>query len=335
MERIAEWALPALMLASGAILMLWMVGAIYYDVCRGSKWGRLLASVWAIVVIALFAAWHPLWQPFALLLGVMALFLCWWFRQQPESNRDWDPSVAVLPRAVRERDAVRIENIRNFEYPSLGAFTPRYETRTFHLANLKAADIIFFTWGSPWMSHPVLVFDFGSDGRICVSIEVRYRKGQNYSVLRSLYRQQELIFVVANERDVILRRTKHRCNEEAYLYRLNASAEALRVVFLDYVEVINSLCERPRWYHGLCANCTTTFYRLPHSRFRLDWRVIINGRLDRALYEDGRLDRSLPFQELRRCAYLNEIANNAPEEGFGDYIRRELERHRPPDLPNW
>jgi hypothetical protein len=143
-----------------------------------------------------------------------------------------------------------------------------------------------------------------------------------------LYRQQELIFVVADERDAILRRTKYSRSQEAYLYCLNASAEELRTAFLDYIEAINSLHQTPRWYNGLCANCTTSFYRLPHSRTRCDWRVLANGRLDRALYEDGRLDRSFPFQELRRIASLNAIANSAPKDGFGDHIRRELERRR-------
>jgi hypothetical protein len=56
--------------------------------------------------------------------------------------------------------------------------------------------------------------------------------------------------------------------------------------------------------------------------------VIANGRLDRALYEAGRLDRTLPFPELRRIGYLNDVANSAPEAGFGDHIRHELERRR-------
>jgi hypothetical protein len=236
--------------------------------------------------------------------------------------------VAALPRTFRSGDAITIENVRNFAYRSLDDFTPRYETRTVHLANLRAADIILFNWGSPWMSHPVLVFDFGSDGRLCISIEVRYRKEQTYSVLRSFYRQQELIFVVADERDVILRRTKYGCGQEALLYRFRTDPEELRAVFLGYVAAIESLSETPRWYHGLCANCTTSFYRLPGRRARCDWRVIANGRLDKALYEAGRLDQTLPFPELRRIAYLNDIANCAPEEGFGDYIRCELERRR-------
>jgi hypothetical protein len=316
------------MLASAGVITLWMVGAIYYDVCRASKWGRFLAPGWAICVTLMFAAWQPLWQPFAVLLGALALFLIWWFRQKPSHNRDWDTSVAVLPRAVRNGDAFTIENIRNFEYRSLDEFTPRYESRTVHLTNLKGADIIFFKWGSPWMSHPVLVIDFGPDGRICLSIEVRYRKGQQYSLVRSLYRQQELIFVVANERDVILRRTKYGPSQEARMYRFLAPAEEVRTGFLDYIEAINSLYQTPRWYNGLCANCTTTFYRLPNSRCRFDWRVLANGRLDKALYEDGRLDRTLTFQELQQFASLNDIANSAPENGFGDHIRGEMERRR-------
>jgi hypothetical protein len=195
-----------------------------------------------------------------------------------------------------------------------------------HLQNLKAADIIFFNWGSAWMSHPVLVFDFGSDGRVCVSIEVRYRKGQTYSILRSLYRQQELIFLVADERDVILRRTKF--GQETRLYHFQASPDELRIVFRDYLEAIDGIFRTPRWYHGVTANCTTSFYRLPHSRIRVDWRVLANARLDWALYKSGRLDRSVPFAELRRMSLLNEIANCAPETGFGDYIRRELEDRR-------
>jgi hypothetical protein len=328
MDRILEWIALILMLASAAVIMLWMVGAIYFDVCRESKWGRLLAPAWAIGVILMLVFWQPLWQPFAALVGVLALFLCWWLRQEPSNNRDWVASAAVLARAVRDGERVTIENVRNFDVRSPDDLTPRYETRTFHLSNLRSADIIFFYWGSPWMSHPVLVYDFGPDGRVCGSIEVRYRKGQKYSFVRSIYRQQEVIFLVADERDIILRRTKSSWDQEAYLYRFTASIEELRTIFLDYVEAINSLYSKPRWYNGLCANCTTSFYHLPNSQRRWDWRVLANGRLDRALYESGRLDRTLPFPELRRSAYLNEVANSAPEHGFGDHIRQELESRR-------
>jgi hypothetical protein len=328
MNRVPEWVVIASLLAAAAAVTLWMAGAIYYDVCGTGRRGRAAAAAWVVGVAVLFALWRPPWQPFAALLGATALFLAWWLRQRPSHDREWEPAVAVLPRATSDGDVVTIECVRNFEYRSLDDFTPRYETRAYRLSNLRGVDVIFFNWGVALMSHPVLVFDFGPDGRVCVSIEVRFRKGQTFSILRSLYRQQELIFLAADERDVILRRTKYGRPQEAHLYRLNAPPGEVRAAFLDNVGAINDLFETPRWYHGLTANCTTSFYRLPNSRCRLDWRVLANGRLDRALYAAGRLDRTLPFEELRHLARLNDIANAAAADGFGDHVRRELERRR-------
>jgi hypothetical protein len=328
MDRVLEGIVHALILISAGGFTLWTAGAIYFDFANGAKWGRWLALGWVAGVVALFVVWQPLWQPFVALCGILAVFLAWWFRQKPSHDRDWDPAVAVLPKAFRKGDEVTIENVRNFEYRTLNDFTPRYEARTYHLANLRGADIIFFNWGSAVMSHPVLVFDFGPDGRVCLSIEVRYRRGQEYLILRSLYHFYELIFLVADERDVILRRTKFSPSEEALLYRLNVDVEELRTTFLDYVNAINALYQTPQWYNGLCANCTTSFYHMPGQQLPCDWRVLANARLDRALYDNGRLDRNLPFPELRRAAYLTDIANAAPAEGFGDYIRRELDQRR-------
>lgn len=318
-------------------IALWIAGAIYFDAANGGRRGFLLAASWVAGVAGLFTFWQPLWQPFAGLLLIFAGFLIWWFQLKPSHDRKWDPAVALMPRASVVEDTITIENVRNSEYRTPEDVAHRYETRTVHLSQLKGVDIIFFNWGSSLMSHPVLVFDFGPDGRVCVSIEVRYRHGQAFSILRSLYRQQELIYVVADERDVILRRTKAARPQVAHLYNMRSDPEELKSVFLDYIGTINELFEMPRWYHGVCENCTTSFYRLPNRRLRLDWRVLANARLDRALYEAGKLDRSLPFDELRRLALVNEIANAAPEIGFGDHIRRELEDRRrgkrDPDAP--
>src|SRR6476620_7501806 len=101
MDQIAEWIVLALMLATASAVTLWMAGAIYYDVCGGARWGRWLAVAWVVAVVALFIAWQPLWQPFAVVLGVLALFLVWWSRLKPSHDREWDPCVAVMPRATR------------------------------------------------------------------------------------------------------------------------------------------------------------------------------------------------------------------------------------------
>ena len=55
-----------------------------------------------------------------------------------------------------------------------------------------------------------------------------------------------------------------------------------------------------------------------------DWRLLCNGNLDRVLYERKRLDQSQPLETLKEESWVNEIANCAPRESFGDYIRSQL-----------
>ena len=118
-----------------------------------------------------------------------------------------------------------IHNLRHTEYRSREDGTPRYETRTYHRSNLAGVDVLVTYWGSSWMSHPMLVFDFGKDGRVVISIEVRYRLGQKYGFVRSLYRQQEIMYVVCDERDAILRCTKHSEGPAVYLSRFRLALE--------------------------------------------------------------------------------------------------------------
>src|SRR5262245_47599486 len=154
---ILDWLVAAAILTGSAVIALWTAGAIYYDLSGGKRWGQLGAVCWLLVVVVLFSFWQPLWKPCLVFLGAVALFLSWWRTQKPSHDRDWDPAVAVLPRAIRKGDEVTIENVRNFEYRSLDDFTPQYESRTYHLANLSGVDAVFFNWGSAVMSHPVLV----------------------------------------------------------------------------------------------------------------------------------------------------------------------------------
>ena len=69
-------------LLASALIALWMVGAIYYDLCGGARWGRLVALVWAAGVIAMLLLWRPLWQPIVAVFGAESLFLVWWFRDR-------------------------------------------------------------------------------------------------------------------------------------------------------------------------------------------------------------------------------------------------------------
>jgi hypothetical protein len=327
-EAVIQALVSGLIYVVTTVVVAWTSGALYYDVGRASRFAWLLVFIWIAAVVTVFVVWLPLWKPFLLVLTLFGLFLCWWFSQLPSNDRNWEPATAVLPKIDVCEDTITIENIRDGDFQANGACVPFYDTREFHLSRLCGLDVLVSFWGKPRMSHPVFVFNFGIDGRVGFSIEVRYRQGQKYSLLPSLYRQNELIYLVCEERDLLLRRTKLSQEQDVYLYRIKATLQEIRRFFLEYVEQVNDLIEVPRWYHGLTTNCTTSIYAQREGQMVWDWRLLFNGKLDQMLYDRERLDPSMPFQTLKENSWVNEIANRAPQENFGDFLRGELPAYR-------
>ena len=139
--------------------------------------------------------------------------------------------------------------------------------------------------------------------------------------------------MIADERDVIRLRTNLR-GERVYLYRLTTPPEAARTVLLDYLEEVNRIAGRPRWYNALTHNCTTTIrYHAKHVApdNPWDWRVLVNGYIDQLGYRRGTVDRSLPFEELRARSDITQAALAADRAAdFSQRIREGLPGRRTP-----
>lgn len=311
--RTVRFVLIAFAILIGALFIAWAAGALYFDLPAPSLVRTTASLVWAVGAVAL-AAFGRLRGRILVLLGFAGI-TCWWLTLRPTQDADWQPQVAVLAYAVREGDRLTVHNVRNFEYRSATDFTPRYDTRDFDLANLRALDLFINYWGSPCIVHPIASFDFGPQGHLCFSIEIRPRQGQEYSTLAGLYRQFTLIYVVADERDVVRLRTNYK-HEDIYLYRLRFSPDEARVRFMEYVDVLNELYARPAWYNVITYNCTTAIRALHPSAQQTpwDWRILVNGFLDRMLYERGLLAGDLPFEELRAQALINKRAREAGDD---------------------
>jgi Domain of unknown function (DUF4105) len=261
-------------------------------------------------------------------LAAFTLVLTWWLLMPPSNNRDWQADLATLPWADISGDKVTVHNIRNCDYRTETDFTVRHYDKTFDLSKLKGVDFFLIYWGSPEIAHTMMSFDFEGQGNLCFSIETRKEKGEDYSTIKGFFRQYELIYVVADERDLVRLRTNYRekgKGEDVYLYRLNASPDVVRKVFLSYLGEVNRLKEQPRWYNALTGNCTTSIrqHTMPYNPdARLDWRLIVNGYIDEMLYERKAMDTSLPFAELKKRSYINPKAQAADKDpAFSQLIR--------------
>jgi hypothetical protein len=173
----------------------------------------------------------------------------------------------------------------------------------------------------------MMSFGFGSHGYVCISIETRKEKGEGYSAIKGFFRQFELTYVVADERDLVRLRTNFR-HEKVYLYRLNAARDVMRKVFVDYFKAVNSLRAKPEWYNALTSNCTSNIrgHTRPYARKSVwSWKLIINGYIDELGYDNGAFNRDLPFADLKQRSLINdraETAGNDPE--FSNRIREGL-----------
>ena len=153
---------------------------------------------------------------------------------------------------------------------------------------------------------------------------------ERYSAVKGFFKQYELMYVMADERDVVRLRTNFRKGEQVRVYRSDASPEAARAIFLSYLKQLNSLKEQPQWYNAATSNCTTNIrgHTQPFAKKRtFDWRILLNGRIDEMVYENGGLDRSLPFETLRQISLINDKALSAGDgPGFSTKIREGLPR---------
>lgn len=262
------------------------------------------------------------------LLLFLAVLLAW-SCMEPSNDRDWQPNVAQLASAQVDGNVVTVRNVRHCRYRSETDYDVVYETRVYPLDGIRSADLVMVNWGLKGFAHTMISFGF-EDGRyLCFSIETRMEVGEEYSAVRGFFRNYELICLAADERDVIKLRTNYREHENVSIYRMKPKRpDVLRQVFLDYLDRLNELHDRPEWYNALTDNCMTGAYRIIRKHAvhaPLDWRIIFNEFAIDMAYEDGAVDTSLPLEEYRARSVVNPQARQAGDaEDFSRRIRQGL-----------
>jgi Domain of unknown function (DUF4105) len=142
------------------------------------------------------------------------------------------------------------------------------------------------------------------DGRyLDFSIELRRTQNDQYSAVAGFFKTRELVYIGADERDLLtLRKVR---NEQIQLYRLRTPPERARALLAEYFKQANDLAAHPRFYNTLTTNCTTTIFKMVRavtSSIPFNWRVILTGHLPAYLYDHGAVDTSIPLEELRQRA---------------------------------
>ncbi len=245
----------------------------------------------------------------------------------PSNQRAWRADLAVVPYADFDGDQVTVHNVRDFVYQNDEEFVVNYLDEQFDLNQIETVDFLVVPFkNAPSLAHTMLSFGFRDGRYLGVSVEARLEEGEEYSPIAGALRQYELIYVIATERDLIGRRTRHRA-VDVYLYPTKATRVQARALFVDVMKRANKLASEPEFYDTITNNCTSNIVRhinrLQPGRIPFDFRVLLPGYSDQLAHELGLLDTDVSLTLSRREHRITELANlHIASRQFSQRIRR-------------
>ena len=236
-------------------------------------------------------------------------------RLQPSNDRDWIAELHTPAFAEVDGDQITLKNIRSNRYLTNDDYVVNHYDRTININQIQSVDYVVVPFNNtPQIAHTLLSFGLDNGTYLGVSVEVRREKGEGYSAWRGLTRQLELMYVLADERDLIGVRTSHR-DSDVYIYPTVATPKQAQALFQSIVARMNKLAADPEFYHTITNNCTTNLKlhvnELSPNRVPYDWKILLPGHSAEYAYELGLLDRRIPFEDLQALALVQEEANES------------------------
>lgn len=313
------------------VLGLFAAAAVYFCAEAGETLRIVIAATIASVSVftGVFAA---TWRRKLVILGpVFVLVYGWYASIEPKAAANWAKDAAILPEVEINGDNLTVRHIRNFHYRSDADFDAVYYDKTYDLNQVRTVDLFLSYWGTTDIAHTIMSFGFANGEYLPISIETRKESGEEYSAIQGFFKKFELIYVIADEKDLIGVRVNQR-REDVYLYRLRPEPDKVRKMLEQYLLTVHELEHKPRFYNALSTNCTTSI--LPHIRavqdLKFNWALIANGNLDRWRYEQGIWGFDIPFEEFRRRSQINDKVKQAADAlDFSARIRKDLPSIRP------
>lgn len=231
---------------------------------------------------------------------------------KPSNDKDWNPDQSILPKAEIDGNLVTIRNVRNFSYASTKDFTPSYYDKTYDTDRLKKVWFVVEPFsGYKGAAHTFLSFEFEDDAFVSISVEIRKERGESFDAFKGLLNQYELMYVAADERDVVNLRSNYR-HDQVYVYPIKADQQKAKLVFMDMITRMNKLAADPEFYNTLTSTCTTNIVshvnKISPERVPFSLKVLFPANSDQLAYDIGLIDTDLPFTEARAKYLINDRA---------------------------
>lgn len=257
-----------------------------------------------------------------LILGCfLIIFITWQVFRKAPLDGDWQDQMAVVSTAEFNGDLVTVKNVRNFRYyPTEEDMHPDYYDKTYDLTQIKKVWYVTEPFNENQLAaHTFVSFEFNNGDFLAVSIEARKTKDQIYSIWKGMLRTYPLVYIAADERDVLLLRANIR-KDRVYVYPVKLSKpENGGALLRDMLTRMNELVSaKPAWYHTIFSNCTSLIAKhvnkiTPGRVPMFSWQLFLTASSDELALRHGLLDTDLPIEQARE-----KYSVNAASERVGD-----------------
>ncbi|MDG2129300.1 MAG: DUF4105 domain-containing protein [Fuerstiella sp.] len=332
-SQVAQLSLHGIMWLTVLLLIAWAVGAIYYFEFLPAPASDVLALMYLVTTATLMLRWPNRIKWLRVTMASVVVIYLLTLLQRPSNERNWAPDNAQLANVKIRGDDVLIDGFRHTVYRTETDADIHFRKFDFKLSQLEKVWFVVQRFTAlEGIAHNFLTFGLQSaDGPryFSVSIEIRREQGESFSPIRGLYRQYELIYIVADERDEIGGRTVMRPDDQVFMFPCKASPEQVQQLFVEIAQRIQQLNDAPRFYHSLLNNCTNcivrhTYTLTPKPINWLDPRIVLPGYADRFAFSNDLLspEPDQTFSEFQTQCRIDQIARRAGiSEDFSADIR--------------
>ena len=229
---------------------------------------------------------------------------------------DWQEQLAVISTAEFNGDFVTVKNVRNFRYsPTEKDRHPAYYEKKYDLNQVKKVWYVTEPFNeNQSAAHTFVSFEFNSGDFLAISIEARKTKDQTYSVWKGMLRSYPLVYIAADERDVVLLRANIR-KDKVYVYPVKLSQpENAKILLTNMLTRMNELVsDKPAWYNSLFANCNSEIAKevnkiTPERISPFSWQLWLTASADELALKHGLLDTDLTIGEAREKYSVNKAS---------------------------
>ena len=247
---------------------------------------------------------------------LLIIFIAWQGLKKVPMEGDWQEQLKVISTAEFNGDLVTVKNVRNFRYsPTEKDMHPAYYDKTYDLTQIKKVWYVTEPFNeNQSAAHTFVSFEFNNGDFLAISIEARKTKDQIYSIWKGMLRTYPLVYIAADERDVLLLRANIR-KDKVYVYPVKLEKpENGRLILVDMLTRMNELVStKPAWYNTLFANCTSSIAKhvnkiTPGRVSIFSWQLWLTASADELALKHGLIDTDLLIEQAREKYSVNEAS---------------------------